>query len=73
MYNKKKALSLSYWKKTYAEFHLLVLLVTVPNTVVVFFLLSMYQDNEEEIELLRQYEDEDPSADKRKYFRYSKE
>ncbi|KAG0931131.1 hypothetical protein G6F57_011268 [Rhizopus arrhizus] len=28
----------------------------------------MYQDNEEEIELLRQYEDEDPSADKHKYF-----
>ncbi|EIE76459.1 hypothetical protein RO3G_01163 [Rhizopus delemar RA 99-880] len=28
----------------------------------------MYQDNEEEIELLRQYEDEDPLADKHKYF-----
>ncbi|KAG1046844.1 hypothetical protein G6F43_010687 [Rhizopus delemar] len=28
----------------------------------------MYQNNEEEIELLRQYEDEDPLADKHKYF-----
>lgn len=68
----KNALSLSYWKKTSAEFHLLILLVTVPNSVIVFF-ISMYQDNEEEIELLRQYEDEDPLADKHKYFRYRKE
>lgn len=41
--------------------------------VLSFFFISMYQDNEEEIELLRQYEDEDPLADKHKYFRYRKE